>query len=74
MSNEQEQHSQVSRMTPKQERAAGERMDRLVDAMTVDQYRTMEANGETLTDEQRQAYNQAKARIPDLVAKADQDK
>lgn len=74
MSNEQEHHPQVSRMTPEQEKAAGERMDRLVAAMTVDKYREMEANGETLTDEQRRAYDQAKSKIPDLVANADQDK
>jgi hypothetical protein len=40
----------------------------------VDKYREMEANGETLTDEQLRAYDRAKAKIPDLVVNADQDK
>ena len=74
MSNEQEHHPQMSRMTPEQEKAASERMSRLVAAMTVDKYREMEANGETLTDEQLRAYDRAKAKIPDLVVTADQDK
>jgi hypothetical protein len=74
MKEEQAKHSRVSRMTPEQEREKGRQMDRLVAAMTVDKYREMEASGETLTAEQRQAYEEAKAKIPDLVAKADQDK